>query len=198
MLIIFVLSFPVLIGLLVSVVVIFMTIDGQRKKPGVSPINRTLLGFANGASITIINILYTNIARWFVNFENHKYTDTYEYSLIMKSFAFKFLNSFLAIFYFIFTSHDANLLQSIFETVLPVLFYKQVSNILEQVGRPYVIYRFKQKKYFDSIHKKAVSQETTRIYRQYSESKEKYQHLISHEALMEEKAKIEEKFNALN
>ena len=124
MLIIFVLSFPVLIGLLVSVVVIFMTIDGQRKKPGVSPINRTLLGFANGASITIINILYTNIARWFVNFENHKYTDTYEYSLIMKSFAFKFLNSFLAIFYFIFTSHDANLLQSIFETVLPVLFYK--------------------------------------------------------------------------
>ena len=95
-------------------------------------VHSTLAGLLNGIMITLLNFLYTYIARWFVNKENHKFQKDYENSLIIKSFTFRVLNSFFAIFYVAFIESTANF-QDLFETLWPILIYKQASSIGVQV-----------------------------------------------------------------
>ena len=52
-------------------------------------------GFLNGISITILNLVYSILARLFVQWENHKYDSSFEKSLAYKTIAFK-------VFYFFF------------------------------------------------------------------------------------------------
>ena len=56
-------------------------------------------GFLNGISITILNLIYSMLARLFVQWENHKYDSSFEKSLAYKTLAFKLINSYFAIFY---------------------------------------------------------------------------------------------------
>ena len=56
-------------------------------------------GFLNGISITILNSIYSLLARKFVTWENHKYDTTFEKSLAYKTFAFKVVFHFKIEFY---------------------------------------------------------------------------------------------------
>jgi Calcium-activated chloride channel. len=99
----FIASFPVLLLLLALVVATFIaTYQLQDLLNDKNVLLRYLPGIINGIVITIINYLYGRFARYFVEKENHKYQSNYERSLIFKTFLFKFLNSFLGIFYIAF------------------------------------------------------------------------------------------------
>lgn len=96
-------------------------------------IHSAIAGFVNGIVITLLNFLYTKIARWFVNTENHKYSKDYENSLIVKSFTFRVLNSFYAVFYMAFLETGKDF-HDLFGLLWPILIYKQASNIAVQVN----------------------------------------------------------------
>lgn len=151
-------SLPVLIVLLGCCIATFF-LSEEYKKYFAGPdsehatIHNVIAGALNGTSITILNFLYTYIARWFVNKENHKLDTDYERSLIIKSFAFRFLNSYFAVFYVGFINQD---FEQLFFTLLPILIYKQLSNLGLHVIKPWLVYKYRQKKYFRLMKKKAL------------------------------------------
>lgn len=98
-----------------------------------SSFHSTIAGFVNGIVITLLNFLYTFIARWFVKKENHKYARDFENSLIVKSFSFRILNSFYAVFYLAFIEKGSDF-KDLFGLLWPILIYKQASNIAVQVS----------------------------------------------------------------
>jgi hypothetical protein len=57
------------------------------------------LGVANGAMISIFDNLYKIFSRYGNDVENHRTQQDYENALILKSFFFKFFNSFSSLFY---------------------------------------------------------------------------------------------------
>ena len=52
--------------------------------------------------------MYTKVAKYYADQENHKYEAEYERSLIYKNVVFKFINSYLPIFYFMFRTDKTN------------------------------------------------------------------------------------------
>lgn len=60
---------------------------------------KTIIGVVNGIVIALIDFMYSSIATYFVEIENHKYQDSYERSYVYKIFIFKFINTNLSIFY---------------------------------------------------------------------------------------------------
>lgn len=56
-------------------------------------------GVVNTVVIMIFDFIYSKLALYFVNLENHKYEDSYERSYVYKLFIFKFINTNISIFY---------------------------------------------------------------------------------------------------
>jgi anoctamin-8 len=100
-----------------------------------------------GGSITILNITYTAMAQWFAQKENHKFKAVYESSLIYKNVFFKFINSYLAVFYTAFIKQNYGL-GDIFFLMMPVLIVKQFNYILLSVVIPQIVYKHKESQYF--------------------------------------------------
>ena len=102
---VFAISFPTLLFMMGCCVVVFAGTVWY-KTVSENFISQTAAGMINGISITVMNFLYNFLAEWFVDMENHKYTDEYESSLVIKSFTFKFLNSNIGLFYTAFVEKD--------------------------------------------------------------------------------------------
>ena len=56
----------------------------------------------NAIQILIYNFLFDLIAKKLTEFENHKYQRDFDSALLIKTFIFKFLNSYLSLFYMAF------------------------------------------------------------------------------------------------
>ena len=63
---------------------------------------KALAGIANAFQINILNVVYTGIARDLNNWENHRTNTAYENQLIVKTFLFRFFNSYASFFYIAF------------------------------------------------------------------------------------------------
>ena len=61
-----------------------------------------LAGIANAFQINILNVVYTGIARDLNNWENHRTNTAYDNQLIVKTFLFRFFNSYASFFYIAF------------------------------------------------------------------------------------------------
>lgn len=59
-------------------------------------------GGLNAAFIVVMNKLYSYLAVALNNWENHRTKTAYEDALIMKTFLFQFVNSYIALFYIAF------------------------------------------------------------------------------------------------
>ena len=59
-------------------------------------------GTLNAVWITVMNLLYRELAVYLTRFENHRTETAYEDALIMKTFLFQFFNSYSALFYIAF------------------------------------------------------------------------------------------------
>ena len=60
----------------------------------------------NAIQIMVFNVIYSTIAYWLTNYENHKTQSSYEKALIMKTYMFQFLNSFSLLFYIAFIKRE--------------------------------------------------------------------------------------------
>lgn len=99
--------FIILIGLCIAT--FFGNIQLKKVKSDNVTINKfmsTIAGVINGIVIAIIDKIYSLLATFFVNRENHKYKDTYEKSYVYKIFIFKFVNTNLSLFYTAFNDRD--------------------------------------------------------------------------------------------
>lgn len=141
----FLASLPVLIFLLCCVVGVFVGTK-YLKEYGRTYRNgkyvtafQFLASIISGVGINISNTLYSLLARWFVKKENHKYQESYERSLIFKVFTFRFLNSFIGVFYVAFVEsesgehHKRSPLHEVFILLLSLVITKECSSVMTLV-----------------------------------------------------------------
>lgn len=72
------------------------------------PSNSVIASIINAVVIIVLDAIYRKLATMMANWENHRYADDYESSLISKNFAFTFVNSNIALFSIAFYEQDFN------------------------------------------------------------------------------------------
>lgn len=113
----------------------------------------TISGILNGVIIAVIDKIYSIIATYFVNFENHKYKDSYEKSYVYKIFIFKFVNTNLSLFYTAFNDRDFS---SLYYLILGMAMTKAVQIFLLKNFKKYATYWFFKKMYFRKVREEAL------------------------------------------
>ncbi|KAL4481466.1 hypothetical protein ABPG74_007555 [Tetrahymena malaccensis] len=161
----FLISIPILFGLMALVVYIFIAIDDFKQKY-TSPdqtdfqnnLYKAIAGVLQGVGIQVLNFIYTYLARYFAQLENHKYIFQYERSIIYKLMSFKVLNSYFALFYIAYIQKDSNF-QTLFYMLLPIMLIKQINYTILNVWLPIFLYNRAEKNYFKQVNKKIIDHE---------------------------------------
>lgn len=104
---------------------------------------RTLVTVANGAAIAVLNTIYKMLAIKVVNWENHRYQEEWENSLVIKNFTFQFANSYLTLFWIAFFDQDFSALAYSMGSILIV---KQFALNLVEIVLPAILNCLKQRK----------------------------------------------------
>jgi hypothetical protein len=86
--------------------------------------NQTLAAAGNAVIIIVFGIVYQEVALMLVNWENHRYDQEWENSLILKTFAFQFINAYIALFAIAFEEKDY---QKLATNLATILVFKQVA-----------------------------------------------------------------------
>ncbi|CAD8209485.1 unnamed protein product [Paramecium octaurelia] len=141
-----VLSVLVVLIFLTLCVLIFVGVNLMVKRFEGQIIITTGLNIIQGVGIFILNLVYNHIVMFFAQYENHKYQEDYEQSIIYKNSAFTLLNSYLCIFYAAFVNNKSFL--DLFIQLVPVLITKQVQFAALKVLLPRVQYDYYEKQYF--------------------------------------------------
>eukprot|EP00116_Pleurobrachia_bachei_P002497 sb/3462759/ len=92
-------------------------------------------------TVGILDVLYSNIATALNDWENYQHQRTYENWLVIKLILFKFVNSFLALFYIAFYLQDFEKLQ---EMLAALLITKQIVGNLGEILGPSITSLVKQ------------------------------------------------------
>lgn len=116
--------------------------------PTIEKFKSTIIGVINGVVIAIIDFLYSTIATYFVNIENHKYHDSYEKSYVYKIFIFKFINTNLSLFYTAFSEQDFN---QLYYLILGMAITKSVQIFLLKNFKRLALFWLKKRLYFRSV-----------------------------------------------
>jgi anoctamin-10 len=100
-----------------------------------------IIGSCNGTIIFIFTVIYNFCSKKAVQWENHRFENTEEKSMVMKTFIFEFLIAYLNLFYYAFIKKDFALLSTNFVTIVLTknLLFNLTSNIL-----PWILFRFKK------------------------------------------------------
>lgn len=119
-----------------------------------------LVGFINAIFIEIFDLIYSYVATYYVNLENHKFLDSYEKSYVFKMFIFKFINTNISIFYTAFLSgkEDKNRFVELYYMLLGMAATKSITIIL--LKRLWKILKFwlQRKWYFRNVAQEIVKQ----------------------------------------
>ena len=98
---------------------------------------------ANGASIAILNTIYKALAIKVVNWENHRYQEEWENSLVIKNFTFQFANSYLTLFWIAFKDQN---FKGLAYSMGSILIVKQFALNLVEIVLPIITNCLKQRK----------------------------------------------------
>ncbi len=98
---------------------------------------------ANGAAIAVLNTIYKTVAIKVVNWENHRYQEKWENSLIIKNFTFQFANSYLTLFWIAFVDMRFSALAYSMGSILIV---KQFALNFVEIVLPIITNCIKQRK----------------------------------------------------
>ena len=121
----------------------------------------TACSFMNALQIQVFNKIYKKAAIYLTNLENHKTQSNHENSLILKTFAFQFVNSFNSLIYIAYIKgytegcfdisndgeRNTDCMNELFYQLLIIFSVNYASNIIE-IGMPYIKYQYN--KYKDS------------------------------------------------
>lgn len=113
----------------------------------------------NAVQIQVFNIIYTKLAKFLTDLENHKTQIQYEDSLIIKTFAFQFVNSFNSLVYIAFIKpyregcteivdgkeQNVTCMNELFIQLLFIFLVSYVKNLVE-IGIPYLKYYLRRRK----------------------------------------------------
>lgn len=86
----------------------------------------------------------------FTKWENHKYKDQAETSIISKSILFKLINSYFSIVYVTFFQSNSTF-ETIFYLLVPILLVNQITYIALSILLPLFKYKNQEKSYFTSV-----------------------------------------------
>jgi len=105
----------------------------------------TIAGIGNGISINVFNFIYQIIARWLTEWENHRTQSGYENSLILKTFAFQFVNSNAAIAWAAFKERSE---EKTFINIAAVMITKQFVDLFKEIWIPRILVLYRR----DRLH----------------------------------------------
>ena len=88
------------------------------------------LGALQGFMITVMNVIYSTMARKFTMLENHEKDSDFEFNLAMKTFIFQFVNSYLSLFYYVYVA-DLEKLQS---ALISLVISKQLLTLFKSLS----------------------------------------------------------------
>jgi hypothetical protein len=100
------LSFLVLIAVTATYFLLFMK-NFLVTGPPCFAMGGAIAGAANAIQIGVFNELYTMLAEYLTGWENHRTQSEYENQLVMKTFLFRFFNSYSSFFYIAFVKDSA-------------------------------------------------------------------------------------------
>ena len=116
----------------------------------------------NAIQILVFNFIYTKLAKWLTDLENHKTEDKYQDSLILKIFAFQFVNSFNSLCYIAFIKSynegclvtnsegkkeeiiGASCMGELYTQLISIFIVSYIKNLVE-VGQPFIKYQLRKK-----------------------------------------------------
>ena len=156
-LVIVILSLPIQIGIILSIIVVFYVTKKFQDQYNSTLFLKYIPQFINSLYILLINLFYNRIAYIFTELENHKYDDTYEYSLILKLFSFRLVSELTGVFYLIFTRYNVEELKTLLYTLLSL---KCFSPILYRYFYAYFTFKYYRTKYFSAVNKELDAQNT--------------------------------------
>lgn len=121
----------------------------------------SLSGTLNGIIIFILTLIYDTVAAKVVEWENHKYESELESSLIVKSFIFNFIVSYITLFYYSFFNYTTKTKQENFEalstTFVSIVLSKSIAFAVTTNLLPYLIFRIKKWKFLKTWKPKRQS-----------------------------------------
>jgi hypothetical protein len=85
----------------------------------------------NAVIIIVLGIIYRKIAVLMANWENHKFQQDWEDSLVSKNFAFQFVNSNIALFSTAFNEQDFNNLS--YQLAIIMVVKQVVTGVVEMI-----------------------------------------------------------------
>ena len=107
-------------------------------------------GALNGIMIFVLTLVYDIVAEKVVNWENHKYESDRENSLILKSFVFNFVVSYITLFHKAFFNFTEKNKKTHFEALgtnfVSIVFSKSLAFTFTSNILPYIIYRLKKRR----------------------------------------------------
>ena len=122
----------------------------------------------NAFQIQVFNFVFNKVAVKLNNVENHKTQSDYENSLIIKSYAFQFVNSFFSLFYISFFKtrvegclvngapvKGASCMNELYTQFITIFTVSIMKNIAE-LGVPYVKSKLKEKEFRKTLSEQAI------------------------------------------
>jgi len=111
----------------------------------------TLGSFLNSVQIYVLNILYSKVAVWATDRENHMTDTSYEDSLIAKLFVFQFANSYSSFFYLAFIQKllgvdddpTTSLMNTLTENIRIVFVVNILAGNFQEAVLPLLVYKYK-------------------------------------------------------
>ena len=103
------------VGLILANFVFFIYLNDEIKIRTYNPaikkeIYKVATGVGNGLIIFIFGMIYNFLAIKMINWENHRFQNSRESSLVTKTFPFDFTLAYINLFYYAFKVHDFNIL----------------------------------------------------------------------------------------
>ena len=102
----------------------------------------TLCSLANAVQILIFNFIYSKLVKMLTEMENHKTQGQYEDSLVLKTFAFQFVNAFNSLFYIAFvkcqtdSNNNGTCMNELYVQLISIFLVSYAKNLIE-LGLPY-------------------------------------------------------------
>lgn len=134
------------VGLLIANFVLFVFLsDNYSKNDKYSTVEKliytALVGALNGTIIFIFQMIYNFFCEAAVKWENHRFEDSRETSIILKTFVFDFLLAYMNLFFYGFVRKDFPLLASTFTSIVITknLLFNLKMNIV-----PWLLFKFKR------------------------------------------------------
>ena len=125
----------------------------------------------NAVQVSVLNDQYQSLAKWLNNRENHRTSTRFEDGLILKLFAFQFVNSYAALFYIAFIKEHMgdpclyNCMTELAQTLVTIVLTQIIVENLIGTFQPRITAYFKKRQMLQGLqqNKNKKTQQTAKL-----------------------------------